>query len=91
MERARFQAMLHDMLLARRFEERAAEEYTRGNIAGFLHLYPGEEAVAVGVLHAADASDYVVSTYRERGDGRAVRAARRLQPGHGRLHAPVRP
>ena len=65
MERARFQAMLHDMLLARRFEERAAEEYTRGNIAGFLHLYPGEEAVAVGVLHAADASDYVVSTYRE--------------------------
>ena len=61
MERAKFQAML----LAQRFEERAAEEYTRGNIAGFLHLYPGEEAVAVGVLHAAEPSDYVVSTYRE--------------------------
>ncbi len=57
--------MLHDMLLARAFEERAAEEYTKGNIGGFLHLYPGEEAVAVGVLHAAEPSDYVVSTYRE--------------------------
>ena len=57
--------MLHDMLLARAFEERAAEEYTQGNIAGFLHLYPGEEAVAVGVLHAAEPADYVVTTYRE--------------------------
>ncbi len=58
-------AMLRDMLLARAFEERAAREYTRGNIAGFLHLYPGEEAVAVGVLHATEPGDYVVSTYRE--------------------------
>lgn len=57
--------MLRDMLLARAFEERAAEEYTQGNIAGFLHLYPGEEAVAVGVLHAAEPSDYIVTTYRE--------------------------
>lgn len=57
--------MLRDMLLARAFEERAAEEYTLGNIAGFLHLYPGEEAVAVGVLHAAEPADYVVTTYRE--------------------------
>ncbi len=57
--------MLRDMLLARAFEERAAEEYTRGNIGGFLHLYPGEEAVGVGVLHAAEPADYVVSTYRE--------------------------
>ena len=57
--------MLHDMLLARAFEERAAEEYTQGNIAGFLHLYPGEEAVAVGVLHAAEPADYIVTTYRE--------------------------
>ncbi len=58
-------AMLRDMLLARTFEERAAQEYTKGNIAGFLHLYPGEEAVGVGVLHAAEPADYVVSTYRE--------------------------
>lgn len=53
------------MLLARRFEERAAQAYSEGEFGGFLHLYPGEEAVAVGVLHAAEASDYVVSTYRE--------------------------
>lgn len=58
-------AMLRDMLLARAFEERAAQEYTKGNIAGFLHLYPGEEAVGVGVLHAAEPADYIVSTYRE--------------------------
>ncbi len=56
---------LRDMLRARRMEERFAQEYTRGNIGGFLHLYPGEEAVAVGVLHAAEPGDYIVSTYRE--------------------------
>ena len=54
-----------NMTLARRFEEAAAEQYAEGNIGGFLHLYPGEEAVAVGSLLAADAADYVVSTYRE--------------------------
>ena len=43
MEAEKTIALLHDMLLARAFEERAAEEYTRGNIASFLHLYPGEE------------------------------------------------
>jgi len=57
--------MLRDMFLARAFEERAAEEYAQGNIAGFLHLYPGEEAVAVGVIRAAEPADYIVSTYRE--------------------------
>jgi pyruvate dehydrogenase E1 component alpha subunit len=65
MKRDTLLSMLSDMLLARAFEERAAHEYTQGNIAGFLHLYPGEEAVAVGVLHAAEPTDYIVSTYRE--------------------------
>lgn len=55
--------MLRDMLLARAFEERAAQEYTRGNIACFLHLYPGE--VAVGVLHGAELADYIVTTCHE--------------------------
>ena len=54
-----------DMVLARRFEQAAAEQYTEGRIGGFLHLYPGEEAVAVGSLRAADPGDYVVSPYRE--------------------------
>jgi pyruvate dehydrogenase E1 component alpha subunit len=57
--------MLRDMLLARRFEEAAARAYSEGEFSGFLHLYPGEEAVGVGVLHAAEPSDYIVSTYRE--------------------------
>ncbi len=65
MDRFMLHTMLKDMLLARSFEERAAREYSEGNIAGFLHLYPGEEAVAVGILHAAEPSDYIVSTYRE--------------------------
>ncbi len=65
MDKKNMTGMLRDMLLARAFEERAAEEYSKGNIAGFLHLYPGEEAVAVGVLHAASPADYIVSTYRE--------------------------
>jgi pyruvate dehydrogenase E1 component alpha subunit len=57
--------LMYQMTLARRFEEAAAEQYAQGNVAGFLHLYPGEEAVAVGCLNAADVGDYVVSTYRE--------------------------
>ncbi|CAB1129970.1 Pyruvate dehydrogenase E1 component subunit alpha [Candidatus Hydrogenisulfobacillus filiaventi] len=65
MDRERWRAFLYDMLLARAFEERAAQAYSEGQIAGFLHLYPGEEAVAVGVIQAAEPSDYIVSTYRE--------------------------
>jgi len=51
----------------RQFEERAVEEYTKGNIVGFLHLYPGEEAVGAGVINAATPSNYIVSAYREHG------------------------
>ncbi len=65
MERETMHRLLHDMLLARAFEERAAEEYTKRNIGGFLHLYPGEEAVAAGVVNAATPSDYIVCHYRE--------------------------
>lgn len=65
MQRDLARQFLYDMLLARRFEQAAAEQYSEGHIAGFLHLYPGEEAVAIGTLRAADAGDYVVSTYRE--------------------------
>ncbi len=65
MNRDLLRSLVYDMLLARTFEERAAQEYANGRISGFLHLYPGEEAVAVGVLHAAEPADYVVSTYRE--------------------------
>jgi pyruvate dehydrogenase E1 component alpha subunit len=55
------------MVVIRRFEEKAAEMYTRGKITGFCHLYAGEEAVAVGAIQALYDKDYVVSTYREHG------------------------
>lgn len=59
--------LLREMLRIRRFEEKAAEVYTEGRIRGFLHLYIGEEAVAVGALQALRPEDAVVSTYREHG------------------------
>ena len=62
---------LRQMLLIRRFEEKAAELYSATKIRGFLHLYIGEEAVAVGVMAAFDAEDAVVATYREHGQALA--------------------
>src|SRR5256712_8022694 len=59
--------LLHDMLLIRRFEEKAAEAYALGKVGGFLHLYIGEEAVAVGATSVLRADDYAISTYREHG------------------------
>ena len=61
------QDMLLDMLRIRRLEEKAAELYGLQKIRGFLHLYIGQEAVAVGVLHALRAQDNVLATYREHG------------------------
>ena len=58
---------LRELLLIRRFEERSAEAYTAGKIRGFLHLYIGEEACAVGAMHALRPDDAVVSHYREHG------------------------
>ena len=55
------------MFLIRRFEEKAAEAYTLGKIGGFLHLYIGEEAVAVGATSALRPDDYAISAYREHG------------------------
>jgi pyruvate dehydrogenase E1 component alpha subunit len=59
--------LLREMLRIRRLEERCAELYTEEKIRGFLHLYIGEEAVAVGVMQALRAEDAVVATYREHG------------------------
>lgn len=55
------------MLLIRRFEEKAAEMYMRGKIRGFLHLYIGEEAIAVGAISVLGAEDYIVTHYRDHG------------------------
>ena len=53
------------MYVSREFEERCAEEYTKGNITGFLHLYSGQEAVAVGATAGLHGDDYILSAYRE--------------------------
>ena len=59
--------LLTQMQLIRRFEEKAAEMYAMGKIGGFLHLYIGQEAVAVGATSATRLDDYAVSSYREHG------------------------
>ena len=59
--------LLRQMLLIRRFEEKCVELYSAAEIRGFVHLYIGEEAVAVGVIQALTADDAIVSTYREHG------------------------
>jgi pyruvate dehydrogenase E1 component subunit alpha len=58
---------LRQMLLIRRFEERAEQAYTEGKIGGFLHLYIGEEAIAVGAMNALHPDDDVVTHYRDHG------------------------
>lgn len=59
--------LLHGMLRIRRFEEKCAELYGQLKIRGFLHLYIGEEAIAVAAMAALEKSDAVVSTYRDHG------------------------
>ena len=70
-------ALLREMLLIRRFEERCAQSYAEQKIRGFLHLYVGEEAVGVGVMQTLVAEDVVISTYREHGHA----LARGIAPG----------
>jgi pyruvate dehydrogenase E1 component alpha subunit len=55
------------MGLLREFEERTAEQYAKGRIWGFCHLYTGQEAVAVGAMSALTVEDYVVTAYRDHG------------------------
>ncbi|MFP3915425.1 MAG: pyruvate dehydrogenase (acetyl-transferring) E1 component subunit alpha [Actinomycetota bacterium] len=69
--------LLREMLRIRRFEERCAQLYQVEKIRGFLHLYIGEEAVAVGVMSALEPDDPVVATYREHGHA----LARGMDPG----------
>jgi len=59
--------LLTQMELIRRFEEKAAEMYALGKIGGFLHLYIGQEAVAVGAMSTLGPDDYAISSYREHG------------------------
>ncbi len=60
-------AAYREMLLIRRFEERAGQLYGMGFIGGFCHLYIGQEAVVVGLQMAAKEGDQVITTYRDHG------------------------
>ncbi|MGH7424432.1 MAG: thiamine pyrophosphate-dependent enzyme, partial [Candidatus Methylomirabilales bacterium] len=67
LDKKTFLNFLHQMLLIRKFEDKAGELYARGKIAGFLHLYNGEEAVAVGAMSALEPHDLVITHYRDHG------------------------
>lgn len=66
-EKERLLAWYRDMLLIRRFEEKAAQLYGMGKIGGFCHLYNGQEAVAVGMYSALEPQDTIVTAYRDHG------------------------
>jgi pyruvate dehydrogenase E1 component alpha subunit len=66
-ERERSLLRLRQMVLIRRFEEKCAELYNAGKIHGFVHLYIGEEAIAVGAIPMLEPDDAIVATYREHG------------------------
>jgi pyruvate dehydrogenase E1 component alpha subunit len=59
--------MLYDMLVIRRFEEKAQQQYQMQKIGGFLHLYIGQEAVAVGSVAGCRPEDYIITAYRDHG------------------------
>ncbi len=67
LSREQLLSMFEEMLLIRRFEEKAAEEYTLGKIGGFMHLYIGQEALGVGAIATLRKEDKVISHYREHG------------------------
>jgi pyruvate dehydrogenase E1 component alpha subunit len=60
-------ALYRQMALIRRLEEKSAELYTQGEIGGFLHLYIGEEAIAVGACKAMRPDDHLLTAYRDHG------------------------
>ena len=72
MEKDELLELYRQMYLIRRFEERSAEQYAYGKIGGFLHLYIGEEAIAVGAIHALTERDHLVTHYRDHGYALAI-------------------
>src|SRR5689334_10746336 len=64
-EKAQLKEYYRQMLAIRRLEEALAKAYALRKFGGFLHLYIGQEAVAVGAIAALRPDDYVIATYRE--------------------------
>ncbi|MDZ7602342.1 MAG: pyruvate dehydrogenase (acetyl-transferring) E1 component subunit alpha, partial [Hoeflea sp.] len=71
LSRAHVTDLLKGMIRIRQFEDKCAELYTQQKIRGFLHLYDGEEAIAMGVISVLGAEDRIVATYREHGQALA--------------------
>ncbi len=88
LEREHAHELLRQMLVIRHFEEKAAELYSAGKIRGFLHLYIGEEAVAVGAMAALAPEDAIVATYREHGQAlaRGIPAAAVMAEMYGKAN-----
>jgi pyruvate dehydrogenase E1 component alpha subunit len=63
---------LRDMLRIRRFEQETRPHYEKGKIGGFLHLYIGQESVAVGTVSLMGPNDHVITAYRDHGHALAV-------------------
>lgn len=70
-DRERGLFLIHQMLRIRRFEEKCYELYQAAKIRGFMHLYDGEEAAAVGIISVLNPDDPIVATYREHGQALA--------------------
>ena len=93
---------LRQMMLIRRFEERAEMLYQKGNKIGFFHQYSGQEPVAVGSIGVLREDDYIITAYRDHGhalargmsarggDGRVAGKGHRLLPRQGGLDALLR-
>jgi len=84
--------LLREMVRIRRFEEKCAELYAAAKIRGFLHLYIGEEAVAVGAMQALEPEDAIVATYREHGHAlaRGISAAAIMAEMYGKVEGSSR-
>lgn len=65
-------SILRDIVRIRRFEQAALKQYTAGKMGGFLHLYNGQESVAVGTISLAGENDHIITAYRDHGHALAV-------------------
>jgi len=86
LSRAHMLELLRQMIRIRRFEDKCVELYTQEKIRGFMHLYDGEEAVAVGIIPVLEKRDRIVATYREHGQAivRGVSMAAALAEMYGK-------
>lgn len=78
MDKATLLEWYRQMVLIRRFEQKCAELYQLGKIGGFLHLYIGQEAVAVGSINAKRPQDHVITAYRDHAHALVVGADPKL-------------